>query len=324
MRSNDHGSLRAVTPTEGPTLSFHFPGLRIGVAEYREGPTGCTVFRFDGRPLCAIDVRGGSALVVGRSGPVDAICLAGGSTYGLAAVTGAAAELLAERHYDAGWEAVARIAGAIIYDFRVRDNAIYPDHALGRLATRSAVPGAFPLGPHGAGSGATVGKLFWKSSRFERSGQGAAAAQIHGVRIAVFTVVNAVGAIVDRQGRVVRGFRDPVSGNRLSLLGQLQQRAGEEPVPPEGNTTLTVVVTDQKLEIFELELFARQVHASLARAIQPFHAREDGDVLFAVATGVIQDSLLPVSLLAAFAGEVAWDAVLSCWGEPVEIAATST
>lgn len=29
---------------DGPALTFDFPGLRIGVAEYVEGPTGTTVF----------------------------------------------------------------------------------------------------------------------------------------------------------------------------------------------------------------------------------------------------------------------------------------
>ena len=45
--SNDlvHPEPRTDLPP-GRTLSFDFPGLEIGVAEYAEGPTGCTVFHF--------------------------------------------------------------------------------------------------------------------------------------------------------------------------------------------------------------------------------------------------------------------------------------
>jgi len=43
---------------EGRVLEFDFPGLEIGVAEYEEGPTGCTVFSFGMRASVSIDVRG--------------------------------------------------------------------------------------------------------------------------------------------------------------------------------------------------------------------------------------------------------------------------
>ncbi len=45
-RSNDDGSLVPRVPEGGPSLDFDFPALSIGVAEYDEGPTGCTVFLF--------------------------------------------------------------------------------------------------------------------------------------------------------------------------------------------------------------------------------------------------------------------------------------
>src|SRR5436305_820958 len=84
MLSNDQIDPTPRIPAGGPTLDFDFPGLEIGVAEYEEGPTGCTVFHFPGgaKP-CAVDVRGGSPAWVGDYGRVDAVCLAGGSAYGL-------------------------------------------------------------------------------------------------------------------------------------------------------------------------------------------------------------------------------------------------
>ena len=48
------------TSVQAPVLEFDFPGLSIGIAEYPEGPTGTTVFRFDKPAMAAVDVRGGA------------------------------------------------------------------------------------------------------------------------------------------------------------------------------------------------------------------------------------------------------------------------
>ncbi len=45
---------------EGPALTFDFPGVKIGVAEYEEGPTGTTVLYFPTPVVAAVDVRGGA------------------------------------------------------------------------------------------------------------------------------------------------------------------------------------------------------------------------------------------------------------------------
>ena len=76
-----------------------------------------------------------------------------------------------------------------------------------------------------------------------------------------------------------------------------------------GNTTLTVVVTNASLDERALRRLGRSVHSSLARAIQPFHTADDGDVLFAVTTGGVEASL-SLTALSVLAGELAWDAVL--------------
>jgi L-aminopeptidase/D-esterase-like protein len=290
--------------------------LHVGVAEYSEGPTGCTVFYFPTGPMpCAIDVRGGSPGVFGNYGAVHAIALVGGSCYGLEAATGVSAELLARRGYAAAWQDIALVAGAVIFDFGARDNAIYPDKALGRAAVKAARPGRFPLGRHGAGCSATVGKWSRLGTR-ETAGQGGAFRQAGPTKVAVFSVVNAVGAIVDREGRVVRGELDPGSGRRAPAAARLEQilAQGETlAAAPPGNTTLTVVVTNQKLSHRELTQLGRQVHASMARAIQPIHALADGDVLFSVSTQEVDNPALPHTALGVLASELAWDAVLTCW-----------
>jgi 6-aminohexanoate-oligomer endohydrolase len=312
--TNDTLELAARTEFEGPTLAFDFPGIRIGIAEYAEGPTGCTVIHFvDGPVEVAVDVRGGSPGTVGALNRIDAICLAGGSAYGLEATTGVAAELLAQRSYSTAWTDVALVAGAIIFDFGRRDNAVYPDKALGRAALCAACEGVFPLGARGAGRSATVGKGI-AYEQGEPAGQGAAFRSFGSTKLLVFCVVNAMGAILDRTGRVVRG--NLADGQRLryeeALARRLPEQRPSEPVP--GNTTLTVVVTNQRLERRELIQFGRQVHDSISRAIQPFHALLDGDVLYAATTAEVENPALDSTALAVLASELAWDAVLSSFG----------
>ena len=53
------------------------------------------------------------------------------------------------------------------------------------------------------------------------------------------------------------------------------------------------------------------MHSSLARAIQPFHALVDGDVLYAVTTREVDNAALPATSLGVLASELAWDAVLA-------------
>src|SRR5207249_12328910 len=147
-RSNDNTRLvpRTDLPA-GRTIEFDFPGLQIGVAEYDEGPTGCTVFALGSRASVSIDVRGGSPDVsAGHREEIEAVCFAGGSLYGLEASGGAAAELFAKRSYSTKWTDIALMSGAILFDYGRRSNAIYPDKELGRAAVRAMRPGVFPLG----------------------------------------------------------------------------------------------------------------------------------------------------------------------------------
>jgi len=260
-----------------------------------------------------IDVRGGSPGINGEYLTViNAICFAGGSLYGLEASTGVAAELFAKRGYSTKWMDIALVSGAIIFDYGRRQNAVYPDKELGRAAVRALRPGVFPMGAHGAGCSATAGH----GETAELSGQGAAFRIVGKTRIAVFTVVNAYGAIVDRSGNVVRGNRDPKG--RRQHAAQVVSETGTYYPPAEPrtrNTTLTCVATDQRLDPLQLRSIARQVHSSMARAIQPFHSRWDGDILYACSTQAVENPALDEVSLGIAASELAWDAVLACYDE---------
>jgi 6-aminohexanoate-oligomer endohydrolase len=307
--TNDRVKLVPQSKVSGSQFMFDFSAVHIGIAEYREGPTGCTVFYFPNGATTACDIRGGlPGTIMAGDGYTDAICFAGGSVCGLEAATGVTAELFARRHYSIDYLPVVR--GAIIFDY-ARDNRIYPDKALGRMALKTAHTGSFPLGRRGAGCSANVGAGL-DFQQAESAGQGGAWRQIGATKIAVFTVVNAIGAIINRTGEVVRGHLDRRTNTRRSLATQVEAASGIETDHPTRNSTLTVVITNQKLEPQQLTQLGRQVHSSLARAIQPFHTGLDGDTLFAVTTSEIENPHLPIPALGVVASELAWDAVLSC------------
>src|SRR5262245_24296660 len=318
------------TSFERPAVEFDFPSLRIGVAEYEEGPTGTTVFYFPKRAFAAVDVRGGAPGTLMTDGirfgyddtdapRVDAICFAGGSCYGLEAATGVMAEILSMKGNSNKKEDIAYVPGAIVFDFNHRTNAVHPDKELGRAAFKAAKAGRFPLGPRGAGRFVHVGGYFGPKYR-ERSGQGGAFRQVGPTKIAVFTVVNSVGVIIDREGKVIRGNRDPESGKRTPIEDDVKagtrakpepKTAPEETASPSENTTITLVVTNQKLSYANLQRLAIQTHTSLHRAIQPFHTAADGDTLFAVTTAEVKDEKLNLRDLSTHAADLAWEAVVS-------------
>ncbi|MDY7103013.1 MAG: P1 family peptidase [Actinomycetota bacterium] len=320
-RGNERGPLVPSRGSGSGEVAFDLAGVEIGTAEYAEGPTGATVIHVPAGARTAVDRRGGA---VGMSGGYDfhhALCFAGGSVYGLAAASGVADELLRRSGNRTGFGELALVSGAIIYDFSVRDNAIHPDAALGRSALGNAVAGRVPVGRVGAGVSASAGKI--DHGRAEFTGQGAAFRQVGDVKVLVVTVVNSIGVIVDRDGAVVRGNYDETTGRRRRPEHDFAAAlAGAATAPMHaGNTTVTAVVVNVRLGDDELGQLARQVHASMHRAIQPFHTTFDGDVLFALTTDEVDlpaaasSALGPFAVnstaVASVAAETAWDAVLT-------------
>jgi L-aminopeptidase/D-esterase-like protein len=137
--------------------------------------------------------------------------------------------------------------------------------------------------------------------------------------------VNARGAVVDRSGNVVRGCIDPSTGERTHptalAMAQIRERQAATSDPPAGgdvttNTTLTVLVTNVRLDNRQLRQLGRQVHTSMARGIQPFQTLTDGDVLFAVSTNEVESTDAADGLwLGTYASELAWDAILASYAD---------
>lgn len=310
-------------------LKFDWPMINIGTGQYEDGPTGLTILKFGRKVHAAVDARGGGPgtinpefINMGYTHPeLDAIVLAGGSWYGLEAATGAMTALLDDRHSSGHWANVGFATGSIIYDLGGRRlNEIYPDKRLAQLVLRSAKTGIFPRGAYGAGRSAVNGGIFGCNAK---SGQGAAFRQIGEVKIAVFTVVNALGVVTDREGQVVNCFKgqdwpdnlqtsDLMRGAPDSLRSNWKN-AEAEPFEKK-NTTISVVVTNVSLSHAELKRLAAQVHTSMGRGIQPFATEFDGDVLYAVSTSELDESIgvsIPSMELGIVASELMWDAILS-------------
>jgi L-aminopeptidase/D-esterase-like protein len=320
----DH--LKADTEIHGPALRFDWPAIHIGVGSYEEGPTGLTIFRFPHSATAAVDVRGGSPgtvntdyLRLGYEDPnVDAIVFAGGSAYGEEAITAVATGLKDDGVYGGDWDNVALVAGAIIYDFFGRRlNEVYPDKRLAQAALHALRPGIFPLGAQGAGRMAMQGAAFgWGV----HSGQGGAFRRIDDLKVAAFVVVNSSGAITNRDGRLVK-FRNRLTDlpKASDLLANLPASRSEEWLAESSdphragphNTTISAVVTNQKLGYTALQRLAVQVHTSMARGIQPFSTGVDGDTLFALSTQEVASQSLSLPDLSTIAGEVMWDAILA-------------
>jgi L-aminopeptidase/D-esterase-like protein len=302
-------------PIGSRTVTVDFPGLVVGVAEYDEGPTGCTVMVLDRYARVAIDVRGGIPAVFNSTAVVaEAVCLAGGSSMGLEASTGVAGELFFRRDQDP--LRLPAVTGGVIYDYAPPGRSgVYPDRELGRAATRAAAAGVIPVGAVGAGRSATCGKL-GRQGWAETGGQGAAFGRVGELRVVVVVVVNSLGVIVNRQGEVVRGNRNPETGRR-SFMSNEEMVHGTERQRQRFSqrfadaTTLTVVLTDARLNTVELTQLSRQIHGSIGRAIHPFNAMGDGDTLWLLSTNAVDDPTIVPTALGAFASELVWDAVLN-------------
>jgi L-aminopeptidase/D-esterase-like protein len=264
-------------------------GLRVGHAQDVDARTGCTVILGPFRAAC--DVRGSATgtreldaisplHLVERA---DAILLAGGSAFGLAAADGVMAWLEEQGEYgfDAGVARVPIVPAAVLFDLAMGRSDRRPDGAMGRAACEAAAA-EFAEGRIGAGTGATVGKLLGPGGAMP-GGVGTASAAVGGHTVGALVVVNALGDILDRQGRIVAGARD-AAGEFADSVRLARAGAGLPLGSAPSNTTLAVVATDAALDRTALQALARAGSSAIARRTAPAHTPFDGDVVFAVST----------------------------------------
>jgi L-aminopeptidase/D-esterase-like protein len=118
-----------------------------------------------------------------------------------------------------------------------------------------------------------------------------------GVTVSALSVVNAFGDVLDEQGAVLAGARR--EGEFVNSKHLLLSMAGAPEVAPLNDTTLSVVMTDGRLDKLQCGMVARMSHDGLARAIDPVHTPVDGDCVFVLATGHKETNVFQVGAAAA-------------------------
>ncbi|MEZ5171048.1 MAG: P1 family peptidase [Acidimicrobiia bacterium] len=272
-------------------------GVQVG--HRAVGATGVTVVLAPEGTTGSGEVRGGAPAsretelldplrTVSR---VDAVTVAGGSAFGLAAADGVM-RFLAERGRGQPTPAgpVPIVPALAVFDL-LESGGGHPGADDGYAAAAGAdADETGACGRIGAGRAATVGA--WRGSAGAvPGGLGQAARRAEsgadGTRsiptVAALAVVNAYGDVVDDDGSVLAGSGAPDDAPpfaEIPLDPSVPHDAG-------GNTTIVVVATDADLDAVQCSLVAQSAHHGLVRSLSPSHTRFDGDAVVVIATGAV-------------------------------------
>lgn len=303
-------------------------GILVGQMEDTQGITGCTVVLCEKGAIAGVDQRGGApgtreTDALRPMHAVDkahAIVLAGGSAFGLDAASGV-------MHYlreigaglDTGAARVPIVASAILYDLALGKPEAFPSVEMGYTAAKAASSTPPLQGNHGAGIGATVGKIFGMAGAM-KSGLGTASLDLGGgLVIGAMMAINAFGDIIDPEGgKIIAGAR-PIQRGPLRLGGSgpfadtlevMRSTAGRGilHIAARQNTAIGVVATNARLTKEEANKAAQMAQNGLAKTIRPANTLFDGDTVFLLATGEHRADL---NLIGAFAAEIVAQATLN-------------
>ena len=288
--------------TPGPINAItDVAGLRLGHASHPTTKSGVTVLIGDQPMVAALHVMGGAPgtretdLLAENATvqQVDALVLAGGSAYGLAAADGVMMGLRAAgRGFPAAGHRIPIVPAAILFDLGGgghHDWTENPYPALGRMAFDAADTGPIVQGSVGAGTGATLADL--------KGGFGTASIVLpSGATVGAAVAVNALGQVT--VGNTPHFWAAPFEQN--GEFGGLGPAPDNAPAPlaktgSPGNTTIAMVATDLTLTKAQATRMAIAAHDGMARAIVPSHTPLDGDLVFACSTGqrpATEDDLL--------------------------------
>lgn len=287
-------------------------GIRVGNAEAPDLVTGTTVVLPEAPAVAAVSVTGGApgtraTTILGPAAvatQVHAVCLSGGSAFGLDAPGGVMDVL--RRHgvgFAMGDVRVPIVPGAIIFDLMTGGPKEWQSPPWWDLGCRAAQAADrhFAMGNAGAGLGARAGTL--------KGGLGSASLTGGAASVGALAVVNSLGSVVvpgsdafwawpfERDGEF--GGAPPPDAPVAELAVDL------DTARPGTNTTLGVIATDAVLDRAEAERVAVMAQDGLARAIRPAHSPLDGDTVFVLATGA-QPLRNPVNQVAEI-GQMAAD-----------------
>jgi D-aminopeptidase len=277
------------------------PGILVGNAHDARAATGVTVAVFEQSTVASVATLGGApgsrAVTLLEPemtlGLIDAVVFSGGSLYGLDAAGGVSAVLCAQgKGAKFGGVTLPVAVQAILFDLMnggekdwlkqpVEKRPPYWD--LGRDAALAAAHD-FALGTAGAGFGATTALY--------KGGLGSASARTrHGFTVGALVAVNAVGSATIGEGPHFwaapyeqegefggQGWPPRINAEALTL------RFKGQPAPATA-TTIGMVATDASLTKAECRRLAVMANDGLSKSLRPVHAPNDGDTVFAAATG---------------------------------------
>lgn len=284
------------------------PGIKVGHSQDLKAGTGCTVVICEKGAVAGVDVRGGApgTRETDLLNPVNlvdkahAIYLSGGSAFGLDGATGVM-KYLEEKGIglDVVLTKVPIVPGAVLFDLGVGDYRIRPDARMGYDACLNASEEEVRQGNVGAGTGATVGKIFG-GFRCMKSGLGTASFKSQELIVGVIVAVNCLGDVIDPEsGEIIAGVlteNKKEFANTMSFLKNFPQRSGSS-FPT--NTTIGVIATNAKLTKAGATKAAMMVQDGYARTISPAHTMFDGDTIFCMATGEVEGGANVVGAIGA-------------------------
>ena len=300
-------------------------GFFIGHATNLDAGTGCTVIVAPEGATGGVDVRGGAPAsretdLLRPENTVDvvhAVCLSGGSAFGLEAASGVARELEGRGiGLPVGPTQVPIVCSSCIFDLAFADATVRPGIAEGIAAVKDALDDgshADAQGNVGAGTGATVGKLMGPDHAM-KGGLGTAAYALGPVKLGALVSVNACGNVIDpKDGSWVAGMRATADGlDIISMEDAAFTMATSMEMPLDRtNTTISCIVTDAKLTKAQATKLAQMAADAYAHAIRPTHTTNDGDTIYVLASGKAEAPELPMDLLGMLAVRTLEDAIVS-------------
>lgn len=271
------------------------PGIRVGTAEDFDAKTGVTVILPPSEGATAGCHVGGSAPSTRQTDSlstahsvdrIHGICLCGGSAFGLDAVGGVLSQLEAlQVGFPVVGHTVPIVPSAAIFDLNMGDGSVRPDRAMGIQACSNVSDDPVKQGSFGAGTGASIGKLFGIGHAM-KGGQGSASCVSDDLVVGALVIVNAYGDILDEDGKILAGARISPDSHEFADAGALlMQGKAESRRISVDNTTLAVVAVNVGLNKIAASRIAVQATLGLSRVISPFHTQVDGDLTIVLGVG---------------------------------------
>jgi len=304
------------------------PGLKVGHFTDTRRPTGCTAIIFDSPAAAGVDYDGSAPgesqmAMLQPVSPVErihALFLTGGGVLALPSAAGVL-RYCEERKIGFDWGnpnlRIPIVVSAVIDDLSVGDNLIRPDADAAYKACTAASTAQVAEGNVGAGAGATVGKMHrGRGLGGMKGGIGSASLKLGDVVIGALAVVNAAGDVLDpRTGSILAGARR-ADGSFADSAAVMREIVSSQPAKGQAleddalrSTTLGVVATNVAFNKTALTKIAMMANCGASRAVRPYHTTGDGDQMYAVSTGSLVRSDIPLTAIGSLAADVIAEAI---------------